>query len=133
MILQKIADYLRWLAKLPHPRDLWTYCGVWILDGVVASLLYRLVFVHMLDATLAGVFAGVLAVSFVAFLLNRMGFPALYALIISSGGMCIAVANWMTIHLDLATGTSIALTLGGLVVSLPLFCRGMETIRPKIE
>jgi|SRR3989344_854241 len=133
MTLQKMVDYLRWLAKPPHLRDLWTYCGVWMLDGIAANLPYRHTFVHILDATPAGVLAVVCAILLVALLLNRMGFPGVQALVISLSGMCIAAANWPTINLDLTTSTSVVLTFGGVIASLPLFCRGMETIRSKIE
>ncbi len=128
---EKVREYLRWLLKPPHPRDLWTYCGVWILDGVATGLLYRMVFTHLAAPTIAGILAGTCASLLVGFMLYRMGFKLLHAFLITAGGMCIAVANWPTINIGLSELTTIALTVFGMTISLPLFCRGMEVIRPK--
>lgn len=129
----KVRKYLLWLLKPPHPRDLWTYCGVWILDGVVTGLLYRMVFTHVVNESVAGILAGLCASLLVGFLLHRMGFSIIHALLITTGSMCIAVANWPTINVGLPTSASVVLTIFGMAISLPLFCRGMEVIRPKIE
>jgi hypothetical protein len=131
MIHRKVIEYLRWLAKPPQLHDVWTYNGVWILNGVTASLLYRNVFVHMFDATFGGMLSGLSAVLLIAFLLHRIGFAIFQALIISVGGMFIAAANWTTVHLELDINISVALTIVGIGISLPLFCRGVEIIRPK--
>ena len=126
-----IQAYLLWLLKPPRLHDLWTWCGVWILDGVAAGLFYRLAFIHLLRSTTAGVLAGLCAMFLVALLLNRMGFSKIHAILVSLGGLGIAVANWPTIDIGLSTAISVVLTIGGMIVSLPLFCRGMETIWPK--
>lgn len=128
-----MRHFLRWYLKPPNPHDLWTYCGVWILDGVASGLLYRLVFTNFVEVTPAAVLAGATAFLLVAFLLNQMGFGKLHALTINTGGMLIAVANWPTLHVDLPATLAILFTVVGLVISLPLFCRGMERIRPTLQ
>ena len=129
----KVRKYLRWLLKPPNPLDLWTYCGVSILEGTATGLLYRVVFTHVAEPTVAGILAGTCALLFTAFALKLLGFLAVHTLLISLGGLCVAVANWPTINVGLTTSTSIVLTIFGIAISLPLFCRGMEVIRPKIE
>ena len=129
----KIKDYVGRYLKPPNPRDLWTYCGVWILDGVTTGLLYRLVFTSFMEGVAAAILADMTAFLLVALMLNRMGFSKLHTLIINVGGMLIAVANWPTLQVGLSTAVAIVFTIFGLVISLPLFCRGMETIRPTLK
>jgi len=129
MYRERLRTYLHWLLQPPHLGDLSTFCGIWVLNGIFASLLFRFFFSRIFESTEAEILAGICSISIVAYLLSNLGFTAMHAYVISVGGMCIALVYWPTISLNFSTSSSIALTTFAIIISLPLFCRGMELSR----
>lgn len=124
-MLRRFLDYL---GSVPPARDLWTYFGVWIISGVLTGFSYTALYRGVLQFPpwLAGLCAGATAIGGVWKLLRGMKFSPFDALIISVGGFCIALPNWMTIQLDFAWWQATILTVGGILISLPPFGRGMQ-------
>lgn len=127
-MLKRFLDYL---GPVPSARDLWTYSGVWILSGVLTSLSYTALYRELLQfpVWLAGVCASLTATGVLWKMLRGMKFSSIDALVISAGGLCIALPNWVTIHLGFSWWQAALLTIGGILISLPPFGRGMREYR----
>ncbi len=122
---------MRWYARPPDPRDVWTYSGVIIMNGLSSSLLYHWLFSYFLDAWVAVTISGFLGFGLVALLLLKMGFGERHSLIVTGGTFAIAITVWPSFRLVTEETAAVLLQFFGLAVSLTPFCRGMEAIRGK--
>lgn len=129
MFFKRFIALISWLLQPPkNLKHLWTYSGVWCLQGAVTGSLYHFILSKLLESRYGWWFAGIVAILVTTLLLKIMGFRVLAALLVSVGSMCIAIACWPTFHLELSEPVAIGFAIFGILISLPLFCRCMEEL-----
>jgi len=128
---------LKYLTQSPPSfQDLWTYCGIWILGGIIIGLTSIMIRSLGLDITreLSILAATPLALVILWWMLKSLlACSITQAFLVSSGGILIAFAFWPTIRLDYVQEWYLAfpMALVGVLLSLPIFSKYIKVQREK--
>jgi len=126
-------ESVRMLQKYP-PRfhDIWTYAGVACMCGVFTGIIRGVIMYPLMrgyhnDTRIMA--AAALTFCLVWLMLKKMGLHSSFFMTV--GGVCMGVPFWPTYRLTFMTPLlDVCMFVFGVCVSLPLFMREIQSIRP---
>lgn len=132
-MLYAIAHYILWVMRPVPFKDVWTWGGLCICSGVFGSLYHSLLFSVFFEGGVAWWLAVAASYLTTVTFVMMLGFLRVSAIVVCAGAMCVAVVIWPTFAAGLSDIMQTVSLFVGTFISLPLFGREMERIRPELD
>ncbi|MBM3261657.1 hypothetical protein FJY93_04555 [Candidatus Kaiserbacteria bacterium] len=107
--------------------------GLCIGSGAFMGLLYQHALLPAFSPSVAGIVACIAGFAFSFLIMMGLGFSALRASIATIGVMGIIIPGWLGMYFEFSEPVRTVAILGGMLLSLPLFCGGMAKMPANLD